>query len=375
MPREYIKVKPEMLTWAITRAGFDVDKYLENAPNVREWIEGTKQPTVKQLEDFARKVYIPYGFLFMDKQLDEKCPIPFFRTKDKAAHFNLNVYDVVITMQNRQHWLSEYLSANDFDKPSYIGAYTKERSVPRMVAAIRELLQMPVDWAFGYQTTEAATNELVGHLESLGCVVMFQGMVGNQSRRKIAVSDCRGFTLVDAYAPCIFVNSNDAAPAKLFTLVHEFVHILTGDSVGSGSEENQETDNELEQFCDSVAAAFLMDETLFREVWKEKNGDFKKVARPFKVSGLAVAHRAKVLGLIADDQFFAYLNWLKSLPVANRQQSSGGNFYATAKKRLGYSFLVHVRNAINSNQLLYRDAYALTGYSGNTFNKLINEHL
>ena len=99
-----------MLTWAITRAGFDVDAYLEKNPQVKTWIDGEKKPTVRQLEIFADKVYIPYGFLLMEKQLEEKCPIPFFRTKNKGNHFNLNVYEAVITMQNRQHWLSEYLS-------------------------------------------------------------------------------------------------------------------------------------------------------------------------------------------------------------------------------------------------------------------------
>ena len=77
MAREYVNIKPEMLIWAITRAGFDVDSYLEKNPIVKMWVDGQKQPTVSQLEKFADKVYIPYGFLFMENRLDEKCPIPF----------------------------------------------------------------------------------------------------------------------------------------------------------------------------------------------------------------------------------------------------------------------------------------------------------
>ena len=33
MAREYVNIKPDMLTWAITRAGFDVDAYLEDINN------------------------------------------------------------------------------------------------------------------------------------------------------------------------------------------------------------------------------------------------------------------------------------------------------------------------------------------------------
>ena len=59
MAREYVNIKPEMLTWAITRAGHDVDAYLEKNPQVKTWIDGEKKPTVKQLEVFAEG----YAFL------------------------------------------------------------------------------------------------------------------------------------------------------------------------------------------------------------------------------------------------------------------------------------------------------------------------
>lgn len=375
MAREYVDIKPEMLTWAITRAGFDMDAYLDKNPQVKTWIDGEKKPTVRQLETFADKVYIPYGFLLMEKQLDEKCPIPFFRTKTKGNHFNLNVYEAVITMQNRQHWLSEYLSANDSDRLAFVGQFSEERDVIKVVGAIREILDLTEDWAFNLQSVGGAINLLVRKLENVGCIVMFQSMIGFQTSRKIPVSECRGFTLVDELAPCIFVNNDDAPSAKLFTLVHEFVHILMGESVGNGGDDTIKEDNELEQFCDAVAAGVLMPEDLFREIWRKHKGDFKRVAVPFKVSGLAATKRALTLGLITEEQFFTYYKWLTSQPIPPKQKGGKGDFYITAKKRLGYAFLVHIRNAINSNQLLYRDAYALTGYRGNSFNKLINERL
>ena len=217
MAREYVNIKPDMLTWAITRAGFDVDAYLEKNPQVKTWIDGEKKPTVRQLEIFADKVYIPYGFLLMEKQLEEKCPIPFFRTKNKGNHFNLNVYEAVITMQNRQHWLSEYLSANDYDKPTFVGRYSEEHEVAKVVDAIREILDLPPDWAFDLQSMSTAINLFVSRLENIGCVVMFQSMIGFQTSRKIPVSECRGFTLVDEHAPCIFIN-NDVSCAAFIRL-------------------------------------------------------------------------------------------------------------------------------------------------------------
>ena len=44
-------IKPEMIAWAIQRAGYNVVAYLSEHPDVDEWYKQEKQPTEKQLED------------------------------------------------------------------------------------------------------------------------------------------------------------------------------------------------------------------------------------------------------------------------------------------------------------------------------------
>ena len=56
-------------------------------------------------------------------------------------------------------------------------------------------------------------------------------------------------------------------------------------------------------------------------------------------------------------------------------QGSGGNFYATARKRVSLRFASFVNNAVKENRLLYRDAYKLTNLKGETYNKFITEYL
>ncbi|WP_449436527.1 hypothetical protein [Pedobacter steynii] len=72
-----ININPTMLTWAIARAGYIVDDFLEKFPNVKKWIEQIKSPTVKQLEEFARRVHIPFGYLFLQEPPKEQIPFPF----------------------------------------------------------------------------------------------------------------------------------------------------------------------------------------------------------------------------------------------------------------------------------------------------------
>jgi hypothetical protein len=56
------------------------------------------------------------------------------------------------------------------------------------------------------------------------------------------------------------------------------------------------------------------------------------------------------------------------------QQSSGGDFYATTKKRLSLTFATHINNAVKSGNLLYREAYKLTSLKGDTFQNFFSKH-
>lgn len=57
--RNEVSVSNNMLTWAITRAGYDIPTFAAKFPKILEWLKGNKKPTVKQLEDFSKKVYLP----------------------------------------------------------------------------------------------------------------------------------------------------------------------------------------------------------------------------------------------------------------------------------------------------------------------------
>ncbi len=104
----------------------------------KKWIEGEKKPTVKQLQDFSRKVYLPFGYFFLAEPPEKVLPIPFFRSGDTmAAKVHVNVYDSILLMQQRQDWLREYLEENDFDRLPFVGRFHDAKDVRRIVDDIR----------------------------------------------------------------------------------------------------------------------------------------------------------------------------------------------------------------------------------------------
>lgn len=368
-----ISIPKENLTWAITRAGYSIDEFLKKNPSVSLWLDGSRKPTINQVEKFAHQVSVPFGYLFLKNHPEEKMPIAFFRTRNHTHHFNLNVYDTIMMLQRRQDWVSELKEEDGCDKLQFVGKFTPNSAIDKVVDYMRGLLQYSVDWAFDKKNQQEAVRDLTRVLENVGCFVSFLTQVGNQSTRKIRVSDCRGFALCDDYAPFIFINNSDSSTAQMFTLIHEFAHILLGQSVGDGGIDTE--DNDTEKFCDRVAGHFLVDSGELRIQWKKMNNSFVRVAKKFRVSPLVIAYRAKEIQLITEVEYRKFYVSYTSHPVNSVERGNGGNMYRTAIKRIGYSFLVYVRNAVKSNRLLYSDAYALTGISGNTFETLITKKL
>lgn len=368
-----ININKENLTWAIKRAGFSIDEFTEKNPSVKAWIDGTKEPTIRQLEKFAHQVSVPFGYLFLNSLPQETMPIAFFRTKKHVHHFNLNVYDIIMMLQRRQDWVSEQKKEEGVDKLEFIGKFAVKSKLEDVVGYIRTFLDYAADWAFDKRDQATAVRDLTKALEDIGCFISFLTQVGNQSTRKIKVSDCRGFVLADEYAPFIFVNNSDSPTAQMFTLIHEFTHLLLGQSVGDGGELGEE--NETERFCDRVAGHVLVDSEALREQWVELKGNYTRLGKKFRVSPLVIAYRAKELQLISSEQYGAFYQSYTSHPIVPVVRGGGGNVYSTAIKRIGYSFLIYVRNAVKSNRLLYSDAYSLTGYKGNTFETLITQRI
>lgn len=360
---ERIDIRPEMLSWAINRSGQDVDLFLTTHLEVDSWIKGEKKPTVKQLEAFAEKVHVPMGYLFLHTPPVESIPFPVFRGNAETGHFSLNVFDTVANVGQRQSWLETYLIDNEIPRPMFVGAVNQSQGVSHAVSMLRSILHLEPRWAFDLKNPELAVNKLAEQIEDAGVFIAFNGVVGSNTHRPIDVEECRGFALVNPVAPYIFINSQDAKTAQLFTLAHEMAHLLIGVSAGHAGE-IVVSHNATERFCDAVAAEFLVPADVLRTEWNT----IKKCASKFKVSELVIARRAHDLGIISDAVYNEFYHSYLVRPIPSRKSPTGGDFYATSRKRIGRMFAVHVSNAVNSRQLSRIEAYRMTGLYGDTFN-------
>lgn len=372
MAVERLNIQPHLLRCVIQRAGFSEEKAIEAFPLLGGWLSQEKQPTLSQLKNFAAKFYAPFGYLFMNNLPLENIPFPMFRGgAGRQDHFDLNVYDTVMNVQARQEWLEEYLVENDIETCQFIGSISTKSSISEAVCKLRAILGLDDRWAFSFATPDAALSFLEQKVEEAGVFLAYNGVVGNNTHRQLKVSECRGFALVNKKAPYIFVNSADSKSAQLFTLIHEAAHLMLGVSAGHAGSEvlNHET---TEDYCDRVAAEFLVPASVLREVWQN---DTKSASRRFKASELVVARRAHGLGLMSNSEYKDFWETYSQRQLRTKRKSSGGSFYLTSVKRVGRNFAIHVRNAVNNKQLSYTEAYRLTGLYGKTYDNFMSKNI
>jgi Zn-dependent peptidase ImmA (M78 family) len=385
MPTPMVNVKPQLLRWAIARSRIPKEDLLKKIPRLAEWEQGERQPTLRQLEDFARRTMTPLGHLFLPEPPVETLSVPDFRTIGDTPidRPSPNLLDTIGQMQQRQAWMREYLIELGQEPLPFVGRADSGHPVTSVAEDIRATLQLTDDWAAELDGWEQALMRLRQRIDSAGILIAMNGVVGNNTHRPLDPEEFRGFVLIDPYAPLIFVNNGDFKAAQMFTLAHELAHVWLGKSALFNLVQMlpDERDND-EKFCNQVAAEFLVPRKWMLRLWDDVRGQtnpFPVIARACKVSGLVAARRALDLGLINRRQFFEFYERETSQLAARRQQrkdrSAGGDFYRTATVRIGRRFGEAIARAVAEGKLLYRDAYRLTGLKGEAFDRFASQTL
>ncbi|MGL4209629.1 MAG: ImmA/IrrE family metallo-endopeptidase, partial [Candidatus Adiutrix sp.] len=188
-------------------------------------------------------------------------------------------------------------------------------------------------------------------------------------------------------APLIIINSNDAKPARLFTLIHELAHIWIGESGISNLSEltTNEGHNHIEKFCNAVAAEFLVPEAVLRAVWEESQipqnsiedmvNALDALARKFKVSGAVISRRLLDIGYIKrqtyESLFIFYQKRWDKFKDQLKPTKGGPNPNTLATFYLGKKTLDTFMQAINSGQLTLQDTARVLNIPVNRFDKVM----
>jgi Zn-dependent peptidase ImmA (M78 family)/transcriptional regulator with XRE-family HTH domain len=361
-----VAVAPGMLAWACARAGLTIANLGDRFPRLAAWDAGETQPTLKQLEAFAKTVHVPVGFLFLPEPPAEPVPIPDFRTvADQALpRPSPDLLDTVYLCQQRQHWYREYARQTSEATLPFVGSLSLGDDIVKSAAAICTALGFDLDARRRMSTWTEALRRFIGQADNLGVLVMVSGVVGSNNHRRLDPNEFRGFALADSLAPLVFINGADTKAAQMFTLAHELAHVWLGQTALSDARVAEAPAQAVERWCNQVAAELLVPLAAFLEVYDpqaELRVALDGLARRFKVSTLVILRRMHDAGPLRGDAYWraydAEVERLHALP-----RGSGGDFYLTlgarASKRFARALVVSTVEGRSS----FTEAFRLLGF-------------
>ncbi len=370
-----VPVHAKVLRWACERGRLEPETLAQRFPAFPVWARGAENPTLRQLERFAKASRTPIGFFFLSEPPEERLPIPDFRTiADKpVGRPSADLLDTIYLCQQRQAWYRDNARMEGEAPLDFVGSVNRADDVEAVADRIRAALRFDLEERRRLTTWTAALRLFVEQANSLGVLVMVSGVVGSNTRRRLDFREFRGFALVDDLAPVIFVNGADSKSAQMFTLAHELAHIWLGESALSDSEDRVIPDQETERFCNQVAAEILVPMRSARAEYRPSAplpAEAARLARHFKVSTLVVLRRLHELGALTRREYWnAYDEELDRLRTVARD--SGGDFYRSTGARVSKQFARAVIGATLEGRSSYTEAFRLLGFRKMaTFNEL-----
>ena len=99
-----------VLRWAAQRARLHDEDLSARFRKWPLWLAGEAQPTLKQLEDFARLTHTAIGYFFLPEPPALALPVPDFRTlcDEELREPSSALLDTLYLCQQRQDWYREY---------------------------------------------------------------------------------------------------------------------------------------------------------------------------------------------------------------------------------------------------------------------------
>lgn len=387
MSSSKININPRMLRWAREKAGLTLDEAVSGArisglkargktpallasERLNRWEQGLETPRLSFLEKLAHLYHRPLLTFFLSSPPVDDSGLKDFRKIGGSSSVDSPEFTALKT---RIELLHEELKAvfEEEGAPAlpFVGSLTLDVPEHKAAQQLREVLDFSWDDQIALSSSTELIRTLRRSVQDSGIFVLFEGNLGSY-HTDISVAEFRGVSIGDLQCPLIVVNPNDAKAAQLFTLVHELVHILLGESAISAFDSLQVGGNQTdiykkEQYCNAVAAEFLVPESAVRRAWDTcENQDLFQIlsglARQFRVSRAVIARRLFDLGLIETSEYrgaFGALQKEWENQKKRQKQKDGWPPRNTLDKyRLGDKLIGKVFSAVYDGHLSLRDA-------------------
>ena len=358
-------ITPALLVWAREAMGLSVAEAATKASvkseALEEWEQGEKLPTIPQLRKLGDVYKRPISVFFLStppKGFDpqrEFRRLPGVTPQNESPELRLALRTALYRREAARdlyHLLGESfpkieLRIDPNDNPDVVGR------------SVRELLGISWQEQLAWTSPHAALNQWREAIEGRGVLVFQTG--------GIELKEMRGTSVPDGPLPVIVLNNADAPHGRIFTLIHEFIHLLFANAGYQTSRiegKRRPEEQVLERASNRFAAAtllpnreFLAEVSHHPEILAGSDDALRRFANRLKVSAETILRRLLSLNRISATLYSQKRRmWQEHSWYIRHQPEGGPPIQVRVVSSVGRSFVSLIlegyqRNAISSSDV------------------------
>jgi Zn-dependent peptidase ImmA (M78 family)/transcriptional regulator with XRE-family HTH domain len=329
-----VPINPDLLVWARETAGYSVEAAagkLGIKPDKLDAVEkGEPLPSFALLKRAADIYKRPLAVFFLPQAPERQDTVHDFRLqpgvsqRPYAPRLNTEIREARLRRDDALELAHEI----EQEAPPFTHRATLKEDPTTVAERVRRLLGVTLETQFATRRVEDALKVWKAAIEAQ-TVLVFE-------TSRIPLEEMRGVSLPADVLPVIIVNGGDAHAGRIFTLLHEFTHLLLrqGGVCDMVSRDENTPDARIEAFCNAVAGNVLVPAdallgTLSRQgVQAWTMGELEDLAKQFSVSRYVILRRLLTLGRASQAHYRTISAQLdEEQRQANqrpREESSGG---------------------------------------------------
>lgn len=370
-----VDIELSVLKWLVESSGWtneEIAKRLGTSnKNIKRIITGDKKPTFRQLQELSRIFKRPIAaFLLSEPKKEKPKPKDYRLLPGKIDKFDKKTL-LTLRRTRRLQELSKELSKNiKYDTKTKLGKAKIIDNPKKLAERYRDIFELNLEKQKKFKTAYELFNYIRDILEDMNIYVFQFSM---------PVEDARGFVLVDDYPYIIVVNTKDNIEARLFSLMHEFGHILLGESAIDLPEAGSSTKNKVESWCNEFSAAFLLPKSIAKDIFTEhklaltQTKTLNYLSRKYKVSKAMLLVLMKRLNFITRKEQENILNRFSTDLIKEKETKREGGVPSDRRvlAEKGNKFISLVANNFDREFITYTDALNYLSIKSNNFDKVL----
>lgn len=348
-------ITPSVLRWARLRINMPLEKAAKRlkveTERLEAWERGDELPTLAKAKEIAQMYRRPLAIFYLPEPPEALEMLHDFRRLPSTEQVSPSTA-LMLEIERAEYLRSVALQLLTPDEAEfkYLHTVSIDDNAERVATYLRQILGITLEQQYAWKGEKyTALRAWIEAVERLHVLVLQSSHTPGEG---FELEEARGFSIGESFLPVILINAKDGTAGRIFTLLHEFTHLLlNATGICDLREVWRPTTEEqrIEAFCNRVAGASLIPAAALaaqpvvqkhnpQDDWTDE--EIAKLARTFTASDEAVVRRLVITGR-ANEAFY------------RRKHEEYRKFYAELRSQPKEGRAPHERMVLRKNGVAF----------------------